>query len=183
MTEIVTVQTCSVVTAIKGFAFVCDESKKRKYSGKFEYMTKLLQWDACSEALRSIEPRFKEARSVVDQIEFSVEGLSGPYRSASRRIHGGVDLTLSYKSDNHLATGDLVKRTMCPGNHGQAIRNMVVQDILEHAKEHGPFTTSNDMLELITTRTEIYFKALDTAKPASDDIDDSEVDDDTGDAE
>lgn len=166
-----------VVIAIKGYALESDTDKKRKYSGKFDSIMIKLDWSSCAQALQAIEQRFRESFSLRDKIQFESDGLSGPYSAISRRLHGGVELTLSYASDNHLASGGPVRRSLYPGNHGQAIRHMVVQDLIEHAKIHGPFESEKDTLKVIEARTELHFNAVKNAKPAAYTVDKESIDD------
>lgn len=180
MSVFVKFQGLSVVPAIRGYALESETSKKRKYSGKFEDMARFIGWDSCRDELLAIEDKFNALHSIKEKLEYKASGLSGPYKAISRRLHGGVELTLCYVSDNHLATSDTVSRKLFPGNHGQAIKHMVVQDLHEHAKANGPFTTEEGTLEFIKSRIETHFKSLESAKPASykqDDTSEEEEDD------
>lgn len=167
MTIIIEARGKSVVPAIRGYAMAIKDSKKRKYSGKFDDMTRMIDWDTCVSAFDAIVARYHENFSPNAKIEYTSEGLSGPYKAMSRRLHGGVELTLSYHSENHLASADAVNRTLYPGNHGQAVRHMVIQDIIEQAKSEGPFTSEEVLLSFIKDRSELHFQSLGQAKPAS----------------
>ena len=167
MSTIIDTEEFRVVPAIRGYALESESQKKRKYSGKFDAMTRMMSWESCYQALQFIEQKYRAEFSLDDKIQYEAEGLSGPYFAISRRLHGGVELTLSYASDNHLASGGPVQRSIYPGNHGQALRHMVIQDVIEHAKIHGPFKSEEDMLRVIEARTMEHFKAIKNAKPAA----------------